>query len=120
MKAETRKLKRVQGRPGWGHEQAVSGDIAVALRELRQVVDELRAQLAGTAKSHFTVEEIARMTGRAAYTVRTWIKQGALRAERVAGTGPRGRLLIPRDEMRRLIAVGKGTDVPASVVRNRK
>lgn len=90
-----------------------SGDVATMLRQLRDAVEEIRSQLAGTSKSHFTVDEVAAMTGRVPYTVRSWIKEGRIRAERVAGTGPRGRLLIPREELKKLITQGHGESVPA-------
>ena len=70
----------------------------MAVNEVRETVREIRDRLAGTTKSHYTVEEVAEMTGRAPYTVRTWIKAGRLQAERVDGSGPRGRLLIPHGE----------------------
>ena len=82
------------------------------LRELKETVREFRQQLSETTKPLLTVEEVAELVGRAAYTVRSWISAGKINAIRVAGTGPRGRLLIPRSELEKLIRDGKGSAVP--------
>jgi hypothetical protein len=52
------------------------------------------------------------MTGRTEYTVHRWVAENKLQAIRIAGGGPRGRLLIPRTELQRLGAAGKGVHVP--------
>jgi excisionase family DNA binding protein len=75
---------------------------------------ELQADLTGKSKSHLTVEEVAETTGRAAYTVRAWIKHGLISATRVHGTGPRGRLLVPREELQKLVDHGLGAAIPPS------
>ena len=54
------------------------------------VVDKIFQLLAGVRKSHYTVEEVGELTGRAPYTVRTWIKQGVIKATRVNVRAPRG------------------------------
>lgn len=90
-------------------------DLHEALQSLSQMVAELRDRLAGAWKSHLSVEEVAVEVKRAPYTVRQWIREGRLRAERVAGCGPRGRLLIPQEELQRLIATGRGAKIPAAV-----
>lgn len=87
---------------------------------IRSVFSELRTirtVLEGRLKPLYTVEEFAQLVGRDPYTVRAWIKAGKLRATRVAGTGPRGRLLIAREEVDRLVAGGLGGRVPESAVR---
>ncbi len=81
------------------------------LQELREVVFEIRDRVAGATKSHYTVEEVAAIVARAPFTIRRWVKAGQLHAERVAGTGPRGRLLVPHSEIQKLIGVGKGARV---------
>jgi hypothetical protein len=78
-------------------------------------VDEIRRLLSGRHKDHHTVEEFAEIVRRAPYTVRTWIRDGRVRAIRVSGTGPRGRLLIPRSEVEKVITTGLGGDVPTGV-----
>ena len=94
------------------------------LRELREAVGDLRdrleagladlrEQIAGKSKSHYTVDEVAGLTGRASYTVRSWITQGLIQAIRVPGTGPKGRLLIPHEELRKLVDRGLGARLPA-------
>ena len=97
--------------PGQGNESL--SQVVGMLQELQDAVEEIRAQLAGTTKSHFTVDELAEMTGRAPYTIRSWITAKRIKAERVAGTGPRGRLLIPREELKKLITQGQGENIPA-------
>lgn len=85
---------------------AADGELAVVvgmLRHLQATVDELRDKIEGSHKDFYTIGEVASHVGRSAYTVRAWIRQGRMRAERVHGTGPRGRLLVPHDELRKLV-----------------
>src|SRR4051812_33310979 len=86
--------------------------IVTGIVELRTVVNEVREILTGRRKAHFTVEEVAELTGRKPYTVRTWIKEKRVKAVRVSGTGPKGRLLVSREEVQRLIGAGLGANVP--------
>lgn len=74
-------------------------EILAGLGEVRRILD-------GRSKSHYTVEEVAGLTGRAPYTVRTWIKEGRVRATRVSATGPKGRLLVAREELQKLVTAG--------------
>jgi excisionase family DNA binding protein len=90
----------------------VRSDLAPVLGEILAQLRDIREQLSAKTKDYFTVEEVARATGRAAYTVRRWISEKRLHAIRLEDTGPRGRLLVPRDEFRRLIAAGLGSEVP--------
>src|SRR5262249_30734956 len=85
--------------------------LAEILRELR----EIRGTLAGVHKPLLTIEEVADLTGRSPFTVRRWIKQGRIAATRVNGTGPRGRLLVSRDQIQRLVAAGMGGSVLPAV-----
>jgi hypothetical protein len=69
-------------------------------------MQDVRRLLRGKQKEHLTVEEFADLVSRAPFTVRTWLKQGRIKATRFAGTGPRGRLLIARDQLPRLVEAG--------------
>jgi hypothetical protein len=80
------------------------------------VANDIRSRLSGLRKSHLTIEEVAAATGRAPYTVRTWHKQGRIRAIRVAGTGPRGRLLIAAEELEKLVTAGRASRLPAAAI----
>jgi hypothetical protein len=91
----------------------VSADRVLAtLIELRGAIDELGSRLDGSTKELLTIEEIARLTARAPYTIRRWVKEGLIDAIRLAGSGPRGRLLVPRAEIRKLVVLGRGGHVP--------
>jgi excisionase family DNA binding protein len=83
---------------------------------LKLAVDDVRAKLSARYKPVYTVEEIADLCGRSAYTVRRWIGEGRIKAIRVAGTGPKGRLLVARDQLDMLVAGGLAADVPDAVV----
>jgi excisionase family DNA binding protein len=96
--------------PTAGHE-GLPPDIAEALAMILTRLDAIHEVLAGVAKSHYTVDEVARLVGRSAYTVRRWIGERRINASRIAETGPRGRLLIAREEVAKLIAEGKGDRV---------
>jgi excisionase family DNA binding protein len=86
------------------------------LQYLKVAVEDIRGQLAAKHKSLYTVEEVADLVGRSAFTVRRWIAAGRIQAIRVAGTGPKGRLLVPRDQLNVLVADGLAGAVPAAVV----
>ena len=84
-------------------------------RGLGRILDELRLLrdlIEGARKPLLTIDEVARLTGRVPYTIRTWVKAGRLKATRVHGTGPKGRLLVPRAELDRLLAEGRAANVP--------
>jgi excisionase family DNA binding protein len=91
-------------------------EIRSAIDDLRQRLDsamtDLRCQIDGKVKSHYTVEEIAELTGRSQYTVRIWIKRGLIHAFRIPGSGPKGRLLVPREELQKLVDRGHGSRLP--------
>ena len=86
------------------------------IQEIREGVDDIRRRLDGARKSHYTVEEVAELTGRAPYTVRAWIAGGRIDAIRVPGTGPKGRLLITQSELDKLVGSGMGARVPAIAI----
>ena len=100
-------------------EQDRLDEIVARLGDLQESMKEINGKLAGTTKDLLTVEEFGTETGRAPYTVRTWIKAGLITAERVVGTGPRGRLLIPRRELTKLIESGRGERITSTAVRGR-
>ena len=79
------------------------------LRQLCSKVDALAREVSGKSKSHLTVEEVAKVTGRSPYTVRRWITSGVITATRVSAGGSRGRLLIAASELAKLIDSGKGS-----------
>lgn len=80
----------------------VDPNLAQILTELRA----LRERVQGTRELLLTIGEVARLTGRGPYTGRRWVEEGRLRATRLQGTGPRGRLLVAREELDRLLADG--------------
>jgi excisionase family DNA binding protein len=84
--------------------------------QILTTVDDIRSHLHRLRKSHYTVEEIAEATARSCYTVRQWIKQKRIGAIRVPGTGPKGRLLIPREELEKLVATGLASQLPAAAI----
>jgi excisionase family DNA binding protein len=90
----------------------ISEPLKTALDQIRIELSEIRDLIAGTRKPYLTVEEVAQITGRSAYTVRRWISEKRLVAERIAGIGPKGRLLIPREQLGKLILEGKGGNIP--------
>ncbi len=79
------------------------GVVLDALAELRRDMKEVLDYARGRSKTLLTIEEVAEQVGRAPYTVRSWIRSGRLKATRVDGTGPRGRLLVHRESMEALI-----------------
>lgn len=72
--------------------------LATVLAQLDEILRAVRREY----RDFLTVEDVAAALGRSAYTIRRWIADGRVRATRIAGTGPRGRLLVPYDELRRL------------------
>jgi hypothetical protein len=86
------------------------------LVSMEEKLDGLRDLLARRRKDHFTVEEVAELTGRSAYTIRRWISLSKLKANRIAEGGPRGRLLIAATELERLVPAGRGAKIPESAL----
>lgn len=88
--------------------------LAPVLAEILDGLRDIREMLRGMRKDYYTVAEVAEMTGRTPYTIRRWLAEGRITATRIEGTGPRGRLLIARDQLQRLVASGLGGEVPAT------
>jgi excisionase family DNA binding protein len=100
---------------GNNHHSEDSNRLVPMLAEILARLDAIHERVVGTHKELYTVEEVAELTGRAAFTVRRWVKEGRIEATRVAGTGPRGRLLIAHNQLQRLISMGMGSEVPPAV-----
>lgn len=81
-------------------------NLSVAIREVRQLLE-------GTRKDFYTAEEVAEITGRSAYTVRRWLKENRLTGRKVEGSGTKGKWLVARDDLNRLVAAGRGDRIPA-------
>jgi excisionase family DNA binding protein len=85
--------------------------------DLQKEIQSLGERLGQSTKPILTVEEVAALTGRCEYTIRRWIKEGRLPAERVMG-GPNGRLLIRRESLDGLIVMARGESLPGTLQRN--
>ena len=103
-------------RAGLDAADAASSEISRTLTELLAVQRKILDLLTGRCKSHYSVEEIAELVGRSAFTIRRWISAGRIHAVRVDGTGPRGRLLIARDQLEALVSTGLGASIPDAAV----
>ncbi len=67
-------------------------------------IGRLEELIEGRRKSNFTVKEVAKLTERSEFTVRThWIGKGLLRAEKLNG----GKLLINAEELERSLSSAK-------------
>jgi excisionase family DNA binding protein len=86
------------------------------LHQLNREVGELRDHISGRIKPYYTVDEVAELVGRSAYTVRRWVSEGRLQAIRVDGSGPKGRLLIARDQLTALIQLGHGENISSPMM----
>ena len=96
--------------------QVEQDEVVQLLHRVLGAIDDLRAVIRQTRKEFYTVDEIASLAGRTPYTIRRWIGEGRLTATRVQGTGPRGRLLVPGDQLTRLLGQGLGGELaPASM-----
>src|SRR4051794_12344754 len=88
-------------------ETAVISQHISLLPVIMATLGEVRDLLAERQKPLLTVEEFAALAGRKPYTVRTWIRERRIDALRVPGTGPKGRLLIRREELQKLLSSGR-------------
>lgn len=86
---------------------------------LQSIADELkivRKALDGQTKPMLDVSEAGKLAVRSDYTIRKWIRDGKLDAEKVQGTGRHGRWLIRREALIGLLAKGLGGDIPATAI----
>lgn len=94
---------------------AGSGVVSAEIRALGAAISArlalIESRLISHAKPLLTVREVAETTGRSEYTVRRWVATGRLVAIRVEGTGPRGKLLIAREQLDRLVTAGLGQEL---------
>ena len=97
-----------------GLEARLTAVLGPRLAELERKLDRLHDLLAARRKDQLTVAEFAEAVGRSAYTLRRWIGEGRVRAVRIADGGPKGRLLIARSELDRVIAAAAGGAIPDS------
>jgi excisionase family DNA binding protein len=97
--------QHVSDAPAW------AVDIITRLEQQLLLLSTVLEQLKGKCKPFQTVAEVAEAVGRSEYTVRRWIGEGRLKAIRVEGDGPKGRLLIAREELDRLVRQGLGGEV---------
>lgn len=87
-------------------------DLARAMPRLNEQLGILVDRFGACQKQFLRVDEVAELTGRSAFTVRRWIKEGKIEATRISHGGPRGRLLIPRHQLQCIVRDGKGENVP--------
>jgi excisionase family DNA binding protein len=99
-----------------GEEPDNSMKLLPLIQRILDDLEDIRSLLCGQRKDYLTTHEVASATGRSEYTVRRWISEGRLEAIRVSGTGPRGRLLVPRGEMQKLVNQGLGAQLSAAEI----
>lgn len=106
-------------------QQQVERHHANALRILEEMLERSERQqqelasinghLAGRTKPVLTVKEVANEVGRCEDTIRNWIGDGTLPASKMPGSGPRGRWLIKREDLDRIVATGRAGDLPPAI-----
>jgi excisionase family DNA binding protein len=95
-----------------------AGDVATARDGVHCELKELRANITGLRKPFYNIEEVANLVGRTAYTVRRWVKEGRLQATRASGTGPKGHLLIAREQLNNHMSLGLAARLPEAATCN--
>ena len=87
-------------------------DLRQEVSDLRERVSEALTKMGALRRQYYSVNEVARLVGRSAYTVRRWLREGRLQGIKVIGDAPiqrdsrRAPYLIPRDEVVRLLQRG--------------
>ena len=89
------------------HPPADPAALLATVHAINRKVDTLVDHLRGNLKPLLTVDEAAALLGRSSYTTRAYIRDGRLPATRLHGTGPRGRLLVRREDLERLLDAGE-------------
>ena len=104
--------------PAWVRE------VMLQLGLLQAAVVDVRNIVLGRQKPYVSVREAAEQAGRSEYTIRRWISEQKLRATKVNGTGPNGRLLVFREDLDRLLQGGLGaapsmeSEIPLNALRD--
>jgi hypothetical protein len=79
----------------------IDADLSEIRKKLDAIVD------AKSMKDWYTTVEVARLTGKAEYTVREWCRQGRIQArKKPCGRGKAGEWLISHDELTRFMNEG--------------
>lgn len=97
--------------------QSLRVEFGEHLSEISKRLAHISSDLAGQIKPLLTVSEVADLTDRCEDTVRRWIRNGCLPAHKALGTGPRGRWLVKREDLDRVLEGGLGGDISPVVVR---
>ncbi len=97
-----------------------NGAMKRAMEEAARAVEEqpeiIRQRVRANAKDFYKVEEFAQLAHRGTGKVRGWIARGSIESVRVAGKGPRGKLMIPGKELEKLFLGKLGVHVPPEVI----
>jgi hypothetical protein len=101
----------IQASQSAGLSNPADASIRPLLEEIVRRLQRVEDAVSGARKDYFTVEEFAKHVRRAPYTIRKWLKEKLIRAEKVAGTGPRDRWVIPADELKKVVDAGHGAHV---------
>ncbi|HEY7424867.1 MAG TPA: helix-turn-helix domain-containing protein [Gemmataceae bacterium] len=82
----------------------LTGKVDQANRQLATVAQALSELLqVRTAKDYYTTAEVAKVLGKAEYTVREWCRQGRIRGRKKAcGRGKGGEWLVSHEELTRI------------------
>lgn len=79
------------------------GEVMEIKQSLQQILTRGFVPNGSLEKPLLTTTEAANFAGRSSYTIRGWIRKGKLSKHRASGSGQRGRLLVDRAELVRLL-----------------